>query len=366
MEKKWNPKPSFETNREEQFSRRKRKFLLQMGQLVRLVCGQWTKNDEGDWIFKEDPNEVEHFIVACTNQKFDAFLALVREELLLPSTKPVVLTYSLPDSMTERRTIKEPPHTILTDENVELLMSIQEWKNEGFMCVTDGPLGVAKYNFLCRSPFTIGDITYLAEGITEEEHFSVINGGWDDEIKCNGRVLRELFTEEKLALLYRYSFEIEKAKQTTQVNVKQSKHLSEDHLSNMIRGVDISNNDGEEIHKSKRFFNTERQGFRTKPIPAKRGNVQESSRRASSLEQYSEDVMFFSPTMGDMVGDTDYWETCGSGSCDNIINLSSELHFEDEQSPMSENEIVDIDGSSTGYTAAAEYVNAGEIHNTSK
>lgn len=147
-----------------------------MGQLVRLVCGQWTKNDEGDWIFKEDPNEVEHFIVACTNQKFDAFLALVREELLLPSTKPVVLTYSLPDSMTERRTIKEPPHTILTDENVELLMSIQEWKNEGFMCVTDGPLGVAKYNFLCRSPFTIGDITYLAEGITEEEHFSVING----------------------------------------------------------------------------------------------------------------------------------------------------------------------------------------------
>lgn len=107
-------------------------------------------------------------------------------------------------------------------------------------------------------------------------------------------------------------------------------------------------------------------GFRTKPIPAKRGNVQESSRRASSLEQYSEDVMFFSPTMGDMVGDTDYWETCGSGSCDNIINLSSELHFEDEQSPMSENEIVDIDGSSTGYTAAAEYVNAGEIHNTSK
>ncbi|KAF2549258.1 hypothetical protein F2Q70_00021280 [Brassica cretica] len=80
--------------------------------------------------------------------------------------------------MTERRTIKKPPHTILTDENVEFLMSIQEWKNEGFVCVTAGPLGVAKYNFLCRYPFTIGDITYLAEGITEEEHFAVINGGW--------------------------------------------------------------------------------------------------------------------------------------------------------------------------------------------
>lgn len=138
---------------------RNTKLLREMGQLVRLVCGQWTKNDEGDWIFKRDPTEVDHFVVATTNENFDAFLALVREEILLPISKPLVLTYRLPDSMTDTGTIKQPPHTILNDGDVELLMSIQEWKNSVFVCVTFGAMGVTTDNFLYRSPFTIGDTT---------------------------------------------------------------------------------------------------------------------------------------------------------------------------------------------------------------
>lgn len=34
----------------------------------------------------------------------------------------------------------------------------------------------------------------------------------DDEIRCSGSVLRKLFSEEKLILVYRFAFEIEKAK----------------------------------------------------------------------------------------------------------------------------------------------------------
>lgn len=227
---------------------------LQMGQIVRLLCGQWTKNDEREWIFTGDPNEVEHFIVANTNEKFESFLGVVRQELQLPPTKPLILTYRLPESMMEGRTIREPPHTILKNEDVELLMSIQEWKNDMFVCVTSGPLGVAKFQFLCRTPFTIGDTTYLGDGISDEDHLAAINGKYfnppninnrnqvyrrgymsliksfhlldkldEEEFICNGRVLRELFSEEKLLLLYRFSFEIEKAKQMSHVKKRQSK-----------------------------------------------------------------------------------------------------------------------------------------------
>lgn len=155
--------------------------MLQMGQLVRLVCGQWTTNDEGEWIFKGDPTQVEQFIVSSTNEKIESFLALVRQQFSLPTTKPLALTYRLPESMMETRCMKEPPHNILTNEDVEFLMSIQEWKNEIFVCVTSGALGVAKYQFLCRTPYTIGDTTYLGEGITEEHHLAAINGNYSKQ-----------------------------------------------------------------------------------------------------------------------------------------------------------------------------------------
>lgn len=100
-------------------------------------------------------------------------------------------------------------------------------------------------------------------------------------------------------------------------------------------------------------------GFTINPIPPKGVNVGESSRRPRFVEEYSEDATFFRPTVGDMVGDTDYWDTGGGEGCDDIINLSSELNLEDELYPMCENNFVEIDGSSTGSTEAAGYVNVG-------
>lgn len=35
----------------------------------------------------------------------------------------------------------------------------------------------------------------------------------EDEIRCSGRILTEIFTEDKLVLIYRFSLEIEKARQ---------------------------------------------------------------------------------------------------------------------------------------------------------
>ena len=71
------------------------------------------------------------------------------------------------------------PITLLTSEDIEIMMSVKEWKNEVVTCVTYGAVNIAKYQFLCRTPFTIGDTTYLGDGISEEEHCSMIN------CKCN-------------------------------------------------------------------------------------------------------------------------------------------------------------------------------------
>ncbi|KAL0733095.1 hypothetical protein Bca4012_009305 [Brassica carinata] len=223
--------------------------------------------------------------------------------------------------MMETRCMKEPPHNILTNEDVEFLMSIQEWKNEIFVCVTSGALGVAKYQFLCRTPYTIGDTTYLGEGITEEHHLAAINEELEvDEFKCNGRVLREIFSEEKLVLLYRCSFEIEKAKKTSQLKPNQS------------------NGEGKRIQPTE-------------------GNVGETSGRRSIAENYSEDATFFQDADGEMNVDREYWETGETEGCDDIINLSSDLNFEDDLSPLCDNDVVDIDGSSTGSTPICYDVN---------
>lgn len=110
-----------------------------------------------------------------------------------------------------------------------MMMSIQEWTNEVQLCVTYEALNIAKYRFMCRAPFTIGDTTYLDDGIIEEQNLAAINGEsskpsgkmekiavqryrfqkcnvliffcedqvGDAEINCSGHVLREIFSEEK-------------------------------------------------------------------------------------------------------------------------------------------------------------------------
>ncbi|KAG5384252.1 hypothetical protein IGI04_035722 [Brassica rapa subsp. trilocularis] len=145
-----------------------------MGKMVRIQSGEWMKKDDVGWRFYEDSCELEHYIVTRNNEHVDAFMALVREELLISPTTPMVLTYRLPETILEANVIKSPPNTVLTTEDVEILLSIQEWRNEVIVYVTSGALRVAKFQFLCRTPFTLGDTTYLDDGITEEQHLAII------------------------------------------------------------------------------------------------------------------------------------------------------------------------------------------------
>lgn len=147
-----------------------------MGQLVCVRSGNWRKTDEGIWTFDGDPSDIQHYIVATNNEDIQCLSSLIREELGIPAESPMVLTYQLPQRMVEEDLSTSPPNNITTSVDVEVMMSVQEWTNEVQICVTYGALNVAKYQFLCRTPFTIGDTTYLADGVTEEQHIATIYG----------------------------------------------------------------------------------------------------------------------------------------------------------------------------------------------
>ncbi|KAF2563904.1 hypothetical protein F2Q70_00018274 [Brassica cretica] len=70
-----------------------------MGQLVRIISGQWNKSPAGDWRFHGDPCDEEQYIVAKTNEEIQSLMSLVREEIGIGEHTPVVLSYQLPPNI---------------------------------------------------------------------------------------------------------------------------------------------------------------------------------------------------------------------------------------------------------------------------
>ncbi|KAL0716252.1 hypothetical protein Bca4012_065574 [Brassica carinata] len=169
-----------------------------MGRLVRVRSGHWEKSDEGS---------------PCT--------VLCAKNFVLPHTTPMVLTYKLPPCMIDPEGSQSQPTNVETYFDVEVMMSIDEWTNDVHLCLTYGALEVAKYQFLCRSLFTISSRTYLSEDITEEQHLASINAVIrHDKIYCSEEVLKDVFSEDKMVLLYRFYFEVEKAKSSIDLNAR--------------------------------------------------------------------------------------------------------------------------------------------------
>ncbi|CAN6931189.1 unnamed protein product, partial [Brassica oleracea] len=100
--------------------------------------------------------------------------------------------------------------TLSCDKDVEIISSVSDYMSEPVLYVTSGPELVAKYQFFCRSPFTIDETTYLQEGVSEEQHRQAIRdlvGGLP--IVCSHHILELMFNEPQLLLVYRVALEIE-------------------------------------------------------------------------------------------------------------------------------------------------------------
>ncbi|KAH0879564.1 hypothetical protein HID58_066958 [Brassica napus] len=173
-----------------------------MVRLVRVVKSQWSKSQQGVWRFVQDQSVFREDIVLGDTSTIDELNRLVRGWMLEPDGETC------------------PPHNIVANPDIDMLMSVHEWNTEPQICVIFGAEDVARYQFLCRAPFKIGNRTFLGEGITEEQHISAVNDmAHGQELVCSDEVLKEIFSEAEMVSLYRFSFEIERARNRLDLNV---------------------------------------------------------------------------------------------------------------------------------------------------
>lgn len=147
-----------------------------MGRLVRVVKGQWFKSQQGIWRFEPDGNFPVQDILVAVNEPVQRLLALVRGVFYIRSVTPVVITFHLPPWVMGTNGQSFPPLNLVTDSDVELLMSVHDWSTEPTVFVVSGSEDVAKYQYTCRTPFTVGGVNFLGTGITEEDHISMVKG----------------------------------------------------------------------------------------------------------------------------------------------------------------------------------------------
>lgn len=147
-----------------------------MGRRVRILKGEWEKTEHGRWKFVEDPLELGVEIWASDNEAYEDFLGLVREGYNIRAQTPIILTYKLPQWMLFPGGEQSPPQTLLSSGDFEVMMSIREWDGDQIVSVTCGAEQVAKYGFLSHSPFNIGNMVFLTDGITEDQHIATIKG----------------------------------------------------------------------------------------------------------------------------------------------------------------------------------------------
>ncbi|XP_013695998.2 uncharacterized protein LOC106400140 [Brassica napus] len=181
-----------------------------MGWFVKLLLGLWSKSANGDWTFEETSSYHGETVIINKTDTFDGLVELIRIRLNLGILTPVALTYQLPNWMLVPDCSKVPPITLCNDKDVETMISARDYMSEPVLYVTSGPELVAKYQFYCRSPFTIDDKAYLEEGVTEEQHRQAIRdlvGG--HPIVCSKHMLEIMFNEPQLLIVFRVALEIE-------------------------------------------------------------------------------------------------------------------------------------------------------------
>ncbi|KAF3484949.1 hypothetical protein F2Q69_00053781 [Brassica cretica] len=166
---------------------------------------------------------------------------MIRRRLTLGVLTPVALTYQLPDWMLLPEGPRTPPITLSADKDVETMLSVREYMTEPVMYVTSGPELVAKYQFLCRTPFKIGENSFLGEGVTEEQHHHAIKElvGWHP-IVCSKTMLEMLFNEPQLLIVYRVSLEIEMVYAPSNEDREELPRLTVDDMIAIVEGEPLS------------------------------------------------------------------------------------------------------------------------------
>lgn len=127
------------------------------------------------WTLIQDPAFAVHDVLLRVNESIDALRDLVRCVFGMRTGTPLIVKFRLPPWMVGPEGDTIAPKNVDTSDDVEIMMGAHQWNTEPKLCVTIGAEEAARYHFIRRTTFTIGDRTFLAEGVTEEQHMATIN-----------------------------------------------------------------------------------------------------------------------------------------------------------------------------------------------
>lgn len=131
-----------------------------MGRVFRIWRGDWKKNSEGQWNFLPNHQDYGFTMYMDSPETVEVIDATIRENYMLGSTTPVVITYGMPDWMMFPSG-PSPPMTIASTADLVRLMMRRPPHSEITLLVTFGAKNVAEFQFLSRTDFTIGSSTYV-------------------------------------------------------------------------------------------------------------------------------------------------------------------------------------------------------------
>lgn len=70
-----------------------------MVKLVTLRRGEWFKAGNGDWDFKQDPEDISYSVLVQENESFDSLMDMVKTRYMLAPHNLVSLTFRFPEWM---------------------------------------------------------------------------------------------------------------------------------------------------------------------------------------------------------------------------------------------------------------------------
>lgn len=139
-----------------------------MARCVRLWKGEWKKSVEQEWEFLTDPHDYGYRVLVSETASYEGLDQIVRRRYSLGPHTPVVVSYRLPSCMLLPQGNKTPPMTISDTNQLNMVLSVRTMSDELALLVTMGAWGVAEYQFLCRTNFTVGATSYVFDHTATE------------------------------------------------------------------------------------------------------------------------------------------------------------------------------------------------------
>nr|VDD15551.1 unnamed protein product [Brassica rapa] len=133
-----------------------------MVRCVRLWRGEWKKSVDQEWDFVLGPEDYGYRVLVSKSASFEAVDQLRRPPVTVSDRlTPVVVSYRLPSWLLVPQGNKTPPLTINDTAQLSMVLNVRTWLDELALLVTIGAKGVAEYQFLCRTNFTVGATSYV-------------------------------------------------------------------------------------------------------------------------------------------------------------------------------------------------------------